>query len=109
LKKKVNIPELPQNLVILPYTEEIRKATLKQVAKELANCILPGKLASTISDSINIIYKNRPSIANVLVNNRSYNLDPDNPPRCLGPPYCNEGSHYSKQLHHKEGVTKLLK
>jgi len=87
--------------------EEVAKKSIKTLSKKIVPALLPIEVADILSRDTKIIYKNRPSVARVLVNNTKTNLDPDNPPQCLGLPYCTEETHYSKRIRQKMGQSQI--
>src|SRR6185503_10919693 len=108
LCKRTGLSSLPTYNLTLPYTEEVSKKSIKTLSKKIVHALLPIEVAEILSRDTKIIYKNRPSVARVLVNNTKTNLDPDNPPQCLGLPYCTEKTHYSKRIHQKMGQSQIL-
>jgi len=109
IKSKLNPYELPHNMLVLPYTEELNKTILRSMVKKILTSTLPNHVAQLLHQNIKILWKNRPSIADLLVNNKKAILNPDHPPLCLGKPHCQDDSHYSKPIHYKRGYSSMLK
>lgn len=95
--------------MVVPHNEHIRKMHLKNISAKIIQAIQPDNIARLIIQQTKIIYRNRKSIAYTLINNVKQFITPGIPPKCLGPPYCNETTHYSKPLYAKDGISAILK
>ena len=103
LKHRAGLRHLPHYLVKLPYTEDLPKNELKQIANLIMILTQPHSLSKYSTKQTKVVFSNRRSIASQLVNNTITKLDPNCPPKCLGLPYCTEGIHYSKPIYEKKG------